>query len=123
MKSSVRIEFDFETNQPVLRIRAEENSDDMRDKMLKAFIEKASSNSSRLYIIYPDLYPIKGCSIIDIRCEENESKQAKFDLVKRARDLALTLCKTDGEAQGISDFFDGFDAKVSLSKEVANMKV
>ena len=42
MKSKIRIEFDFDTKEPVLQITTDCESDDLRDKMLKSFLEAAS---------------------------------------------------------------------------------
>lgn len=69
MNSKIRIEFDFETNQPVLRINQGVPSDDLRDSMLKAFVEKASHPNSVLYLTYPEYKGRTDNGLVEIRCE------------------------------------------------------
>lgn len=71
MQSKIRIEFDFDTNQPVLRITHAKDSDDLRDTMLKSFLEKASFKNSTMYITYPEYHGRADNSIVEIRCEVN----------------------------------------------------
>jgi len=76
MQSKIRIEFDFDTNQPVLRITHAKESDDLRDTMLKAFIEKASFENSTMYVTYPQYSDIPtDNSIVEIRCEVNQNQK------------------------------------------------
>ncbi len=70
MQSKIRIEYDFDTKQPVLRIHQAEDSDDLRDQMLKSFLQKAGWENSRLYITYPEYTGRNNNNVIEIRCEE-----------------------------------------------------
>lgn len=65
MQSKIRIEFDFATSQPVLRFTLASESDDLRDQMLKAFIEKATIEKSTMYFTFP----AGDNNILDLRCE------------------------------------------------------
>lgn len=77
MKSTLRIEYDFDTKQPVLRIVQDKNSDDLRDSMLKAFIEEASFENSRLYVTYPEYHGRIDNHVVEIRCERNPEEVRK----------------------------------------------
>lgn len=46
MKSSIRIDIDFETNEPVIEIICDKSSNDLRDKMLSRFLEMFGGDSS-----------------------------------------------------------------------------
>lgn len=46
MKSTIRIEMDFNSNEPVLEIRCDANSPDLRDKTLKHFLDSFGGDSS-----------------------------------------------------------------------------
>lgn len=71
MQSKIRIEYDFDTKEPVLRITHAPESDDLRDTMLKAFIQKASWENSRLYVTFPEYSGRLDNSVVEIRCEQN----------------------------------------------------
>lgn len=73
MQSKIRIEFDFDINQPVLRITLAKDSDDLRDTMLKSFIQKATLGDSMLYFQYPGNNTDN--SVLDLRCELNHHKK------------------------------------------------
>lgn len=60
MKSKIRVEFDFDNKEPYLQLYIEDTTDDqpdMRDQMLKAFIEMAGDKG--LKITYPEHNPSK----------------------------------------------------------------
>lgn len=46
MKSSIRIDVDFETNEPIIEIKCDRQSDILADKMLSFFLEKFGGDSS-----------------------------------------------------------------------------
>lgn len=89
MKSTIRIEYDFDTKQPVLRIVQDKTSDDLRDQMLKSFIQEASFENSRLYVTYPEYLGRKDNHIVEIRCERNPPKKGYLvlDSSKAFRDF------------------------------------
>jgi hypothetical protein len=57
MESKIRVEFDFDTNEPIIEITKSSNKDDMRDQMLSAFIEKANANDKGIILSYPSFNP------------------------------------------------------------------
>lgn len=71
MQSKIRIEYDFDTKEPVLRFTQKFESDDLRDTMLKAFIEKATNTNSTLYFTFPEFSDRRDNSVVDLRCEIN----------------------------------------------------
>ncbi len=55
MKSKIRVEYDFDKREPYLQLYIESSwhgESDMRDQMLKSFIEEA--NYKGVYIMYPE---------------------------------------------------------------------
>lgn len=97
MQSKIRIEFDFETSQPVLRITHAKESDDLRDTMLKAFIEKASFESSTMYVTYPQYSDVPpDNSIVEIRCEIKEVKDMNYVSVLNNSDQFIAFLKASG---------------------------
>lgn len=106
MKSTIRVEMDFDTMQPVLRINHDKESDDLRDQTLKYFIEKASSSSATLQLSWRDP------STVDIRCAQMEDDP--LVLIDRCKNVATRLCKTDEERDNIYNFFNALDAKASV---------
>lgn len=61
MKSTIRIEMDFNSNEPVLEIRCDANSPDLRDKTLKHFLDSFGGDSSWAkfnFLPYTQDYPI-----------------------------------------------------------------
>lgn len=71
MKGKILVEMDFDTMQPVLRIKQDLQSEDLADKTLKHFIEKAS-NGGTLFITYPSHPGMSDNSVVEIRCEKIE---------------------------------------------------
>lgn len=51
MKSTIKIEFDHESKEPYIEVRIQE-TDDMRDKMLKAFFQQNGAGVSKLRLHY-----------------------------------------------------------------------
>lgn len=55
MKSKIRVEYDFENKEPYIQMYVDgfngNETEDLRDSMLKAFIEQANSNGVDL--VYP----------------------------------------------------------------------
>lgn len=97
MQSKIRIEFDFETNQPVLRITHAKDSDDLRDTMLKAFIQKSSFENSTMYVTYPQYSDIPpDNSIVEIRCELNPPSAMKYIPVLNNSDQFIAFLKASG---------------------------
>lgn len=74
MQSKIRIEFDFETKEPILEIALDKNSSDLRDKMLHNFAQKASCGGSRLYMTYRYINN-DTASIVQIRCSEPDNSE------------------------------------------------
>lgn len=46
MKSTIRIDIDFETNEPIIEIVCDRSSNDLRDKMLSQFLQSFGGDSS-----------------------------------------------------------------------------
>lgn len=51
MKSTLRIEFDYDNNEPFIEIKSDNSSDDMRDKMLRYFLQSCQQ-STELKLLY-----------------------------------------------------------------------
>lgn len=113
MKSTIRIEFDFNTNQPVLRIKSDFESDDLRDQMLKNFLEKSQLEGAVMYISYPYV----DNSITDIRCETNAIESRKelsiIDTLLSAKSIAWANCEVS-ERDYVDKFFDSLITKLSV---------
>jgi len=52
MKSTLRVEFDFDKKSPVIRVRQAKNSDDIRDQMLQSFVETALFHEHRIVPVF-----------------------------------------------------------------------
>lgn len=50
MKSTIRLEYNFDTKEPHIKIQIDPSSDDLRDQMLQAFIQENSQHT--LQILY-----------------------------------------------------------------------
>lgn len=115
MQSKIRIEYDFETKQPVLRITQSENSDDLRDQMLKAFIQKAGWENSKVYLHYPEYTGRSDNNIIEFRCEE-VSVQENF---YRAKNLVQNQINNGflnaDQSSKIDEFFRWLDKEIQLT--------
>lgn len=102
MKSTIRIEYDFDTKQPVLRIVHDKQSDDLRDTMLKAFIEEASFQNSTMFITYPEYTGRMNNHIIEIRCERNMQEEVPAQKARMVHD------NSDGFRKYLTDHFIDF---------------
>lgn len=105
MQSKIRIEYDFETKQPVLRITRVKDSDDLRDQMLEAFIDKGKGKSN-LYFTWPQYSGGDDGTILELRCEDWR------DQTREERLLAIQEeCKTilwsnaPADTAFVEDFF------------------
>ena len=54
MKSQIRVDFDFDTNQPVIRLKLDRESEELADKTLRHFIEMASGSDAIISLSFKD---------------------------------------------------------------------
>jgi len=71
MDSKIRVEYDFDTKEPYLQITLGQ-SEDLRDQMLKHFVQSISLGSSYLGVIYPPNN--KDNSVVQIRMFPNTTE-------------------------------------------------
>lgn len=66
MRSTIRIELDFDTNTPVIEIKSDSRSDDLKDKILQHFYWSFGGDSSWAKIKFLNSEPNSGVHVMRI---------------------------------------------------------
>lgn len=113
MKSSIRIEFDFEKKEPVLQIKLDKSSDDLRDQMLSAFVEQINYSDKTIYGYYVPENDGANLHYYNITISENPPEFAVNQRVDHMRSWAQQFFQ-ETEMDMFSAFFNALSVKASL---------